>query len=96
MNIIARLFPLKLFRFRHRQPLAQVALDSAAATDVAQLHVQGGFARGWSATECEALLADRNICADGARARNGRIAAACLSRQAGDEAEILVVLVAPS
>jgi ribosomal-protein-alanine N-acetyltransferase len=86
----------RLFGFRHRQPLSQIALDSAAAADVARLHGQGGFARGWSSTECESLLADRHVCADGARARDGRIAAACLSRQAGDEAEILVVLVEPA
>jgi ribosomal-protein-alanine N-acetyltransferase len=86
----------RIFGFRHRQPLDQLALDSAAAADVARLHHQGGFARGWSVTECEALLADRNVCADGARARNGRIAAAALSRRAGDEAEVLVVLVDPS
>lgn len=86
----------RLFGFRHRQPLAQVALDSAAAGDVARLHALGGFARSWSATECESLLADRHVCADGARARDGHIAAACLSRQAGDEAEILVVLVEPA
>jgi [ribosomal protein S18]-alanine N-acetyltransferase len=96
MNIIAKLFPLKIFGFRHHQPLDQLALDSAAASDVARLHSQGGFARGWSTTECESLLADKSICADGARARDGRIAAACLSRQAGDEAEILVVLVEPA
>jgi ribosomal-protein-alanine N-acetyltransferase len=86
----------RLFGFRHRQPLDQLALDSGAAPDVARLHHQGGFARGWSVTECEALLADRSVCADGARARNGRIAAAALSRRAGDEAEVLVVLVDPA
>jgi ribosomal-protein-alanine N-acetyltransferase len=86
----------RLFGFRHHVPLDQLALDSAAAADVARLHHQGGFARGWSVTECEALLADRSVCADGARARNGRIAAAALSRRAGDEAEVLVVLVDPS
>ena len=86
----------RFFGFRHRQPLDHVALDSTSAADVARLHHLGGFARGWSVTECEALLADGRVCADGARARDGRIAAAALSRRAGDEAEVLVVLVDPS
>jgi ribosomal-protein-alanine N-acetyltransferase len=86
----------RLFGFRHRQPLEHLALDSAAAPDVSRLHHQGGFARGWSTPECEALLADRSVCADGARGRNGRFAAAALSRRAGDEAEVLVILVDPA
>jgi ribosomal-protein-alanine N-acetyltransferase len=86
----------RFFGFRHRRPLEQLALDSAAASDVARLHRLGGFARGWSITECESLLADRSVCADGSRLRDGTIAAAALSRRAGDEAEVLVVLVDPA
>ncbi len=86
----------RLFGRGERPAMRHMALDSRDAADVARLHQQGGFARGWSVTECEALLADRAIAADGGRARSGRIEVAALSRKAADEAEIIIVLVAPS
>jgi [ribosomal protein S18]-alanine N-acetyltransferase len=76
--------------------LRYLPLDSAAAHHVARLHAQGGFARAWSPAECEALLAERGVVADGAVSPTGPIEAAVLSRQAADEAEMLIIMVNPA
>ena len=84
-----------LFGPRNAPPLRFVPLDSASAPDVSRLHGKGGFARGWSISECEALLADRMVVADGAVSDTGRAGAAVLSRCAADEAEMLIIVVEP-
>jgi ribosomal-protein-alanine N-acetyltransferase len=62
--------------------------------DCARIHAQG-FARGWSVTEFESLLADRQVLADGAiDAKTRHMAGFVLSRRAADEAEILTIAVA--
>ncbi|MGE0563309.1 MAG: ribosomal protein S18-alanine N-acetyltransferase [Pseudolabrys sp.] len=61
------------------------------ARDIAALH-GSSFRRGWSDSEVERLLAERNVLAH--VARNGRLVAGfIMSRTAADEAEILSVAV---
>lgn len=91
-----------LLGFRHHRASRLEPLTSDHAGDLARLHARGGFARGWAVAECEALLADRSVVADAAfhdqafAGRDGKVAhAAVLSRRAGDEAEILVIVVDP-
>ncbi|HEV2556757.1 MAG TPA: GNAT family N-acetyltransferase [Bosea sp. (in: a-proteobacteria)] len=72
-------------------------LDARHARDVAALHGQGGFARGWEPGECAALMADGNVVADGVfTGAAARPAGFVMSRQAADEAEILSIVVAPA
>lgn len=85
----------KLFGPRAAPPLRFMPLDSISAPDVSRLHGRGGFARGWSISECEALLADKTVIADGAVSDKGRAGAAVLSRCAADEAEVLIIVVDP-
>jgi [ribosomal protein S18]-alanine N-acetyltransferase len=81
---------------RKLPPLRILALDSSAAHDLSRLHARGGFARGWSVGECEALLADRMVVADGAVTTRGLAEAIILSRIAHDEAEVLIIVVNPA
>jgi ribosomal-protein-alanine N-acetyltransferase len=69
-------------------------LKGADAGDCASLHATG-FAHPWSASEFESLLADRACLAVGVRTKAG-LAGYLLSRVAGDEAEILTIVVAPA
>lgn len=72
-------------------PIRFDALRPDRGPEVARLQAEGGFARDWSATECEALLADRSVQADGLFA-SGRMAGVILSRHALDEAEVLTIV----
>jgi [ribosomal protein S18]-alanine N-acetyltransferase len=65
---------------------------SQDAAYFAQLH-QASFARGWTESEFERLLLDRNVLAHRC-ARGGRPQGFVLSRIAADEAEILSIAVA--
>ncbi len=86
-----RLRPLTL---RRRGFLTRM-LEAGDAGALAALHGQGGFSRGWDASECAALLTDRNIVADGIVAGpNQPLHGFILSRRAGDEAEVLSIVVA--
>jgi len=78
-------------------PARTARLDARHARDVADLHSQGGFARGWEAGECAALLSDASVAADGVfTGQQTRPAGFVMSRQAADEAEILSIVVAPA
>lgn len=69
-------------------------LDMQHARDVAALHHQGGFARGWDPGECAALIADPAIVTEGVFPGNATSPAGfVLSRRAADEAEILSIVV---
>lgn len=71
-------------------------LDVRHARDVAEIHHQGGFARGWEPGECAALIADPSIFTDGIFAGTGeRPAGFVMSRKAIDEAEILSIVIEP-
>ena len=73
--------------------LAQVAilpLRASHAPDCCKLHAPA-FAHPWSTADFEALLLEKSTLADGAFAKG--LAGFCLSRLAGDEAEILTVVV---
>ena len=71
-------------------------LDAGHARQVATLHHQGGFARGWEPAECAALLADKTVAADGVFSGGGNQPEGfVISRKAADEAEILSIVVAP-
>jgi len=75
-----------------RKPaIAEASVADAAA--IAALHGLS-FRRGWSEQEIESLLVDRAVVAHRAT-RGRRLAGFIVSRQAGDEAEILSVAVAP-
>lgn len=72
-------------------------LDARHARDVAALHGQGGFARGWEPGECAALMADAAVTTDGVfMGSAARPIGFVMSRQAADEAEILSIVVAPA
>lgn len=78
-------------------PARTARLDVAQARQVAALHHQGGFARGWEPSECAALIADPGVVTDGVfsggcRGPEGFV----ISRKAADEAEILSIVVAPA
>lgn len=81
-----------------RRPSFQIApLDAGHARDVARLHGEGGFSRGWDTSECAALLAERAIVADGVfHGQSDQIGGFILLRRAGDEAEVLSIVIAPS
>lgn len=77
--------------FRRAEPaLAEARAGDAAA--LSALHARA-FRHGWSDAEFERLLADRNVTCHVARA--GGIAGFVISRTVEDEAEILMVAVAP-
>ncbi len=78
--------------FRSRPVVRRIG--PAQAGDCASLHAES-FAYAWSQTDLEALLAERNCLAHGARLRpGGPLQGFILSRVAADEAEILTVAVA--
>ncbi len=78
-------------------PARTMRLDSGHARQVAILHHQGGFARGWEPAECAALIADAAVVTDGVfSGRGGEPVGFVMSRKAADEAEILSIVVAPS
>ena len=70
-------------------------LDARYALQVATLHHQGGFARGWEPAECAALIADSTIATDGVfSGGSNHPDGFVISRKAADEAEILSIVVA--
>ncbi len=72
------------------------ALSVRDALQVANLHAQGGFARGWAADECAALIADASVVCEGSFTGNSPVPDGfILSRRAVDEAEILTIAVQP-
>jgi len=78
-------------------PARTMRLDSAHARQVAILHHQGGFARGWEPAECAALMADAAVVTDGVFCGRGNEPFGfVMSRKAADEAEILSIVVAPA
>lgn len=78
-------------------PARTERLDGRHAREVAALHGQGGFARGWEAGECAAMLSDASIAADGVFTGHQTLPAGfVMSRQAADEAEILSIVIAPA
>lgn len=79
--------------FRRKAALSVRPIRSDLAGACAGLHA-GAFARGWGADEFERLLASDACVADGAFS-GADFAGFLLSRQAGDEAEILTVAVDP-
>jgi ribosomal-protein-alanine N-acetyltransferase len=80
----------------HACPVRTGHLDARHARDVATLHSQGGFARGWEPSECAALLADASVAADGVfPGQASQPVGFVMSRQAADEAEILSIVIAP-
>lgn len=80
----------------HACPARTGHLDVRHARDVAALHQQGGFARGWDPGECAALLADASVATDGVFPRHAsQPAGFVMSRLAADEAEILSIVIAP-
>lgn len=84
--------PLARLFARDKPVLSQASARDAAA--LAALHA-ASFRRGWSESEMERLLVERNVVAH--RAVLGRdVCGFILSRLAGDEAEILSVAVAPA
>lgn len=88
-----------LRRLLHPQacPVRTERLDARHARDVAALHGEGGFARGWEPGECAAMLADAAVVTDGVfMGSAARPAGFVMSRQAADEAEILSIVVAPA
>lgn len=71
-------------------------LDSSHAFDVARLHGEGGFSRGWDSGECAALLAEARIFADGAfSGYSDRLVGFILVRKVKDEAEVLSIVISP-
>jgi [ribosomal protein S18]-alanine N-acetyltransferase len=83
--------------FRRLFGRAEPALSQASirdARELAALHARS-FHRGWSDSEFEALLQERNVVAD--RATEGRrLVGFIVSRLAADEAEILSIAVEPA
>ncbi len=101
MSLWRSVMGFRIMGFRTAPPLRLMPLDATGSAEISRLHASGGFARGWSTAECEALLTDRAVTADalvghGKPGRRPDIAAAILSRRAADEAEVLVILVDPS
>ncbi len=75
-------------------PARTARLDAGHARQVAALHHQGGFARGWDPAECAALIADAGIVTDGVFSGDGRTPDGfVISRKAADEAEILSIVI---
>lgn len=88
IDLLARLF-------RRREPsLLDAQADDAAA--LAALHARA-FRHGWSEGEFERLLADRRVTCHIARANGGAgaLIGFVIARAVEDEAEILMVAVAP-
>jgi [ribosomal protein S18]-alanine N-acetyltransferase len=81
----------KLFR-RAEPSLLDARADDAAA--LSALHARA-FRHGWSEGEFERLLADRNVICHVARSDRGALVGFVISRVVEDEAEILMVAVAP-
>ncbi|QEL24537.1 GNAT family N-acetyltransferase [Bosea sp. F3-2] len=77
-------------------PARTMRLDAGYARQVAILHHQGGFARGWEPAECAALIAETSVAADGVFGKGSDPAGFVMSRKAADEAEILSIVVAPA
>lgn len=78
-------------------PARTARLDVVHARQVAALHHQGGFARGWEPAECAALIADSGVVTDGVFSGRGRSPEGfVISRKAADEAEILSIVVVPA
>lgn len=70
-------------------------LSGIDAPALARLHA-GNFARGWSVIEFQQFLSDRTIVCDGLfRGRSSVPRGFALSRVAGDEAELLTIVVSP-
>jgi ribosomal-protein-alanine N-acetyltransferase len=82
--------------FRRPEPALLDARPGDAAA-LAALHA-GAFRHGWSEAEFERLLADRNVICHLARASGGTgtVVAFVIARVIEDEAEILMVAVAPA
>jgi ribosomal-protein-alanine N-acetyltransferase len=79
--------------FRRAEPsLVDARADDAAA--LSALHARA-FRHGWSEQEFERLLADRNVVCHVARSDRGALVGFVISRVIEDEAEILMVAVAP-
>lgn len=80
-----------------RSTPAIVAARVEDAAALARVHA-GAFRHGWSESEFERLLADRNVLCHVARDDGGKgeVAAFTLSRLVADEAEILMVATAPA
>jgi ribosomal-protein-alanine N-acetyltransferase len=81
--------------FRRPQPAILDARSGDAAA-LSRVHASA-FSNGWSEDEFERLLADRNVICHVARESGGagKICAFTISRMVADEAEILMVAVAP-
>jgi len=77
-------------------PARTMRLDAGYARQVAILHHQGGFARGWEPAECAALIADAGVATDGVFGKGSDPVGFVMSRKAADEAEILSIVVAPA
>jgi ribosomal-protein-alanine N-acetyltransferase len=75
----------------HREPVLAEA-DSRDAATIANLH-GASFRRGWSESEVERLLLDRQVLAHRVLS-GGRFSGFIMSRRAADEAEILSVAIA--
>ena len=80
-----------------RLPFRIAPLEAGHARDVARLHGEGGFSRGWETNECAALLAERRMTADGVfQGGTGQLSGFILMRCVADEAEVLSIVIAPS
>jgi [ribosomal protein S18]-alanine N-acetyltransferase len=81
-----------------RRPSFRIGpLEVAHARDVARLHGEGGFSRGWDTNECAALITERTVIADGVfQGAGNQVSGFVLLRCAGDEAEVLSIVIAPS
>lgn len=75
------------------EPYVAPLRDSGQAAALARLHATA-FARPWDAHEFERMLCERST-ETHALWRNGALQGFILSRKAGDEAEILTVVLAP-
>jgi ribosomal-protein-alanine N-acetyltransferase len=82
-----------LDRLFGRPPILSPASARDAAA-IAALHAKS-FQRGWTETEIELLLRERNVLTHRAM-RGTRLAGFVMSREAAGEAEILSIAVAPS
>ena len=81
--------------FRRPEP-AIVEARPADAAALARVHASA-FRHGWNESEFERLLADKNVICHAARGKGGTgaVSAFTISRAVEDEAEILMVAVAP-
>ncbi len=81
---------MSLFGKRNIARTAILPLRALHAPECRKLHVPS-FAHPWNTAEFEALLLEKSTIADGAFAKT--LVGFCLSRLAGDEAEILTLVV---